>query len=80
MNWPLPKPRPMLVNFCVRGCVPLQSATAGEVRYYSIKRSANGMVMLTTFGRSVRVVVVQTAAPTAEYKRYLKRTVFTVRA
>ena len=57
-------------------CVPLKSATAGEVRYCSVNRKANGKVTLTTFGRSVRVIVVQTAAATTEYKRYVKRTVY----
>ena len=57
-------------------CVPIKAAAAGETRYCTVKRSANGMVMLTTYGKPVRVIVLQRAAPTTEYKRYFKRTVY----
>lgn len=57
-------------------CVPVKAAAAGQTRYCSVIRGPKGKVSLRTYGAVVRVIVVQSAAPTAEYKRFLKRTVY----
>ena len=52
-------------------------AAAGEQRYCTAIRGANGKVSVRTYGQSnVRVIVVQSATATAEYKAYRKRTVY----
>lgn len=57
-------------------CIPLRPTTAGETRYCSINRGPNSKVTLRTYGKPMKVIVVQSAPPTTTYQRYLKRSIY----
>lgn len=51
-------------------------ASLNEVEHYRVLRGADGQVVLRTYGQRLRLVILQSAPATAEYKAYAKRTVY----
>lgn len=58
---------------------PIASNSAGDSRFLTVIRGAKGKVSVRTYGTPVRVVVRQSAAATAGYQRYQRRTVYVTR-
>lgn len=51
-------------------------ASLNEVDYYRVIRGPQGEVYVRTFGHRLRLVVLQSAPATGEYRAYAKRTVY----